>query len=147
LCPMAVGVFAGAGDLEDAVKVRAQELGVASAVRMLGWRQDLPAIMSVSDWFILARPEQRMEGYGLAVVEAQLAGLHMLLSRAIADDPLLPTARYRRLALDAGAVAWAKAALELIKEPPSPRAEVFAALKASPMNMDFALSHLLSMYQ
>ena len=100
--PRAVAVFAGAGSQEPDVLARARELGVEDSVRLLGWRNDLPEIMSCSDWFILPHPEHPVEGFGLAVVEAQLAGLRMLLSRGIPDDPLLPTASFRRLALSDG---------------------------------------------
>ena len=80
----------------------ARELGVENSVRLLGWQDDLPEIMICSDWFILPHPEHPVEGFGLAIVEAQLAGLRMLLSRGIPDDPLLSTASFRRLALAEG---------------------------------------------
>ena len=96
---------------------RASALGVTDSVRLLGWRGDLPYVMAHCDWFILPRPEQPMEGFGLAVVEAQLAGLHMLLSLGIPDDPILPTASYRRLGLAQGPQACADAALALLAEP------------------------------
>jgi glycosyltransferase involved in cell wall biosynthesis len=138
----AVLVIAGAGSLEDAVRERAVELGVCDAVKMIGWRSDLPAVMSASDLFILPRPETPMEGFGLAVVEAQLAGLRLLLSRGIPDDPLLPTAVSRRLPLSDGAKAWARAAVELLRAPRPSKAEALTALAASPMDMDRALGDL-----
>ena len=144
--PRAVCVFAGAGSQEAAVLARAKALGVESATRLLGWRTDLARIMSCSDWFVLPRPETPMEGFGLAVLEAQLAGQRMLLSRGIPDDPLLPTARYRRLALAAGPDAWARAAVELMQEPPPSQQAAIDALAQSPMDMDFALEHLLGLY-
>lgn len=144
--PRTVAVFAGAGSLEQAVWERARELRVESSTRLLGWRSDLPEIMTCSDWFILPHPEHPMEGFGLAVVEAQLAGLRMLLSRGIADDPLLPTAIYRRLALSAAPTTWAETAVELLNSPMPSRAAAFAALRNSPMDMDKALSGLLSLY-
>ena len=115
LDPATVGVFVGAGSLEEAVRRRCAELGVDNRVRFLGWRDDVPEIMCCSDWFILPHPEHPVEGFGLAVVEAQLAGLRMLLSRGILDDPLLPTASFRRLALADGPKVWAKAAMELLQ--------------------------------
>lgn len=144
--PRGVAVFAGAGSLEQEILARARQLGVGDAVRLLGWRNDLPEIMSCSDWFILPRPEQPMEGFGLAVVEAQLAGLRLLLSRGIADDPLLPGASFRRLALADGADRWAKAALELLQAPRPPGEDALAALRRSPMDMDRALEKLLQLH-
>ena len=144
--PRAVAVFAGSGSLEQAVLERARGLGVEDTVRMLGWSSDLPAIMSCGDWFILPRPEYPLEGFGLAVVEAQLAGLRMLLSQGIVDDPLLPTANLRRLALSAGPKAWADAAAELLREPAPSRAAALAALRESPMDMDRALDGLIRLH-
>jgi len=141
--PHAFAVFVGAGSQEHDVLKRARELGVESSVRLLGWRKDLAEIMSCSDWFILPHPEHAVEGFGLAVVEAQLAGLRMLLSRGIPDDPLLPTANFRRLALSDGPNLWAKAALEVVHSPAPSRAAAVAALKESPMDMDRALAELL----
>ncbi len=144
--PSVVGAFVGAGSLEEALAARAGELGLSESVRMLGWRNDVPEIMCCSDWFVLPRPEEPMEGFGIAVVEAQLAGLRLLLSRGIADDPLLPTAKARRLPLAAGAEAWARAAIELLHEPPPLRSDALAALKRSPMDMDTALDHLCAIH-
>jgi glycosyltransferase involved in cell wall biosynthesis len=142
----AVAVFAGAGPQEANVWARARELGVEKSVRLLGWRNDLPEIMSCSDWFILPHPEQPAEGFGLAVVEAQLAGLRMLLSGGILDDPLLSTACFRRLALSDGPKLWAKAAMELLHEPAPSRTAALAELRESPMNMDRALKGLLELH-
>lgn len=146
LDPTVHGVFAGSGSMEGAVRDRAQALGLADAVHMLGWRQDIPALMRCSDWFILPRPEHPMEGFGLAVVEAQLAGLRLVLSNGIPDDPLLPTARFRRLPLAAGAKVWAEQALALLAEPAPDRAAARHALAESPMAMDRALADLVGLH-
>jgi len=144
--PRAVGVFAGSGSQERNVLARAQQLGVQDSVRLVGWRNDLPEIMSCSDWFILPHPEHSVEGFGLAVVEAQLAGLRMLLSNGIMNDPLLSTATFRRLAVSDGPKIWAQAAVDLLGEPTPSRAAAIAAFRASPMNMDQALNGLLGLY-
>ena len=144
--PHAVGVFAGSGSEEQHVLDRARELGLESSVRLLGWRHDLPEIMCCCDWFILPHPEHPIEGFGLAVVEAQLAGLRLLVSPGISDDPLLPTASFRRLPLSEGAEAWAQAAMELLQIASPSRDAAIAALKESPMDMDRALHGLLQLH-
>ena len=146
LDPKVAGVFVGSGSLDEALAARAKELGLEPHFRALGWRNDVPEVMCQCDWFILPRPEQPMEGFGIAVVEAQLAGLRLLLSLGIADDPLLPTAVARRLPLAAGAEAWAKAAIELYRQPAPSRTEVLEALKQSPMDMDTALKKLRAIH-
>jgi len=145
--PRAVGVFAGAGSLEATVVERAGALGVENSVRMLGWRDDLPAVMRCGDWFILPRPEQPMEGFGLAVVEAQLAGMRLLVSRGVPDDPFLPTAAFRRMPLSAPADDWARAAAEMLATPAPSAGAALAALAASPMDMDRALEGLMALHK
>jgi glycosyltransferase EpsF len=144
--PRAVAVFAGSGSQGQVIAARAWELGVNESIRLLGWRSDLPSVMRCCDWFILPRPEHPKEGFGLAVVEAQLAGLRLLLSNGIAADPLLPTASFRQLPLSAGPNVWAHAAEELLRGPPPQPAEALIALKHSPMNMDTSLKHLLQIF-
>jgi glycosyltransferase involved in cell wall biosynthesis len=144
--PSAALVFAGAGSESSRIRERAVELGVASQLRMLGWRDDLASVMRCADWFILPRPEQPMEGFGLAVVEAQLAGLRLLLSRGVPDDPLLPTAQFRRLALADGPRAWAQAAEALLEAQPAGSCDALEAIARSPMDMDFALRQLLELH-
>jgi hypothetical protein len=143
----AFAVFAGAGSQEQSVLARARELGISNSVRLLGWRRDLPEIMGCSDWFILPHPEQPMEGFGLAVIEAQLAGLRMLLSVGIPDDPILPIAVFRRLSLSVGPREWANAAMKLLHDPEPSREDALAALKHSPMDMDRALDALLEFHE
>jgi glycosyltransferase involved in cell wall biosynthesis len=147
LDPAVVGVFVGTGSLDEAVRERAAELELSTAFRHLGWRDDVPEIMCCSDWFILPHPEHPVEGFGLAIVEAQLAGLRMLLSRGILNDPLLPTANFRRLALSDGPKAWAKAAMEVLEHPAPSRNAALAALRESPFDMDTALTHLVSLHK
>ena len=142
----AVGVFAGSGSENQRVLERVRELGLQDAVRLLGWRNDLPEIMCCCDWFILPHPEHPVEGFGLAVVEAQLAGLRLLLSPGIANDPLLPTASFRRISLAAGPETWARAAMDMLTGAAPSRDAAIAALKDSPMDMDRALDGLLQLH-
>lgn len=144
--PRAVLVYAGAGSEEAAIIPRATALGVTDSVRLLGWRGDLPFVMAHSDWFILPRPEEPMEGFGLAVVEAQLAGLRMLLSKGIPDDPLLPGASYRRLGLTEKPEAWADAAMALLAAPAPSREAAMTALAGSPFDLDTALAQLNALH-
>ena len=103
--------------------------------------------MRSCDWFILPHPEHPAEGFGFVVVEAQLAGMRMLLSKGIANDPLLPTASFRSLSLVEGPQAWAKAAMDLLRSPAPSSTAALAALAQSPMDMDRAFSDLMKLYE
>ena len=144
--PQAVGVFAGAGSLEADVQTRAAELGQINAIRTIGWRDDVAEVMSACDWFILPHPHHPAEGFGVAVVEAQLAGLRLLVSLGVSDAPILPGAAWRRLSLGDGAEPWAEAAVQLWSQPAPSREVAAAALAASPMDLDRALGDMLALH-
>lgn len=68
----AVLVIAGDGSDRAALEAQAAALGLGEAVRLLGFRKDVPAILSVLDGYVLA---SRSEGLGTAILEALAAGL------------------------------------------------------------------------
>jgi len=146
LDPRVAGVFVGAGSLTEPVAQRASQTSLNAIFRHMGWRDDIPDIMGCCDWFILSRPDGPMEGFGIAVVEAQLAALRMLLSDRIADDPLLPSACFKRLPLAAGPAAWAEAAIDLREYTMPSRTAAFADFQRSPMAMSAALNDLLTLH-
>jgi glycosyltransferase involved in cell wall biosynthesis len=145
--PRIAAVFVGAGSLEPDLTKKAQALGVATHFRALGWRTDIAEIMSCCDWFILPRPEHPMEGLGIAVVEAQLAGLRLLLSKGIPDDPLLPGSVWMRLALEAGSNNWAEQSLVLLTEKTKLPEPIRKRFSQSPFDLDFALRELTKIYR
>ena len=144
--PRAVGVFVGSGSEEQALRRRTLALRLGDVTRFLSWRMDIPDLMCCCDWFILPHAEKPMEGFGIAVVEAQLAGLRLLLSAGVADDPLLPGSCVRRLSLAQPACVWAEAAYSQLGEVVPSRYEAANALATGPMDMDRALADLLRLY-
>lgn len=102
-------LLAGDGPLRPKMAETARRLGLASAVRFLGPRQDVPALLSAMDCFIFP---SHHEGLPVTLVEAQAAGLPVAASSAITDEVCI-TPLVRRLGLDEAADTWAAAALEL----------------------------------
>jgi glycosyltransferase EpsF len=143
---LVVGMFAGSGSLEADVRARTAALGMDPWIKYLGWRDDVAELMAGCDWFVLPHPEDPPEGFGIAIVEAQLAGLRLLLSLGVADDPLLPTASVRRLSLQQSPKEWAAAALELWAAPAPSREATFCAFQRSPMSMDHAFRALVRLH-
>ena len=62
----------GDGELRDELESRVSALGLESAVRFLGWRQDLATIYAASDLFVLT---SRNEGTPVALIEAMASGI------------------------------------------------------------------------
>jgi len=73
-------VLVGDGDLENSVRKKASDLGISGAVVFLGRRSDSERLFQAFDLFVMP---SLFEGWGLAAMEAQCAGLPCLLSDKI----------------------------------------------------------------
>lgn len=87
--PQARLLLLGQGPLRDEVLARVRALGLTDAVRYLGTRNDVQRIMTASDVFLFP---SRDEGFGLAALEANAAGLPVVganvagLDEAVEND-------------------------------------------------------------
>jgi glycosyltransferase involved in cell wall biosynthesis len=72
-------VIAGEGPLRNELESLIAELRLGSCVQMLGFVQDVRAVLSAADVFVLP---SRWEGFGLAAAEAMAAGLPVIAGRA-----------------------------------------------------------------
>lgn len=71
-------VIVGDGPLGDALRRKAQELGLAQAVHFLGWRSDIAEIVALLDVFLLT---SRMEANPVSVLEALGCGVPVISTR------------------------------------------------------------------
>lgn len=71
--------IAGKGPEEQALRSQAADLGIADAVHLLGYRDDVPALMDRSALLLAPCP---IEGLGLSVLEAMRSGLPVVAARA-----------------------------------------------------------------
>jgi len=84
--PASVLWVAGEGPLGPSLMQRATSLGMGSAVRFLGLRQDLPLLLPLADAFVLA---SRWEGLPNVVMEALAAGLPTVSTSVGGVDELI----------------------------------------------------------
>lgn len=105
--PNAVLLLVGRGPLESTLRAEVEKLGLSDRVRFLGVRDDVPDILSVFD--VMAFPSVK-EGLGLVAIEAQAAGLPVVMSTGLPSTAcILPNAKMLDLA--AGEHKWAEALL------------------------------------
>jgi len=77
--PDAHFVFLGDGPMRAELTASAEQWGIASRVSFLGFRRDVPEVMSAYDVFVLA---SWWEPFGLVVVEAMALGVPVIGTRA-----------------------------------------------------------------
>jgi glycosyltransferase involved in cell wall biosynthesis len=75
--PQARLEIAGEGPDAPLLEAEAKRLGIAHAVTLLGWRDDLDAVFA--GWRVFAAPSL-MEGFGLSILEAAMRGLPIVAS-------------------------------------------------------------------
>lgn len=69
--------FAGDGELKDEVEAKVKEYQLTDKVQVLGWRSDVPVLLSSIDVFVLP---SLWEGMPLAILEAMASSLPVVVS-------------------------------------------------------------------
>lgn len=105
LRPDSMLLLVGKGPDLDALKRRAEELGIAERVVFYGVSRKVEELFWAMDAFVFP---SRFEGLGIVAVEAQAAGLPALCSEHVPDEAAV-TPLFRRLPLTEGSAAWAEA--------------------------------------
>jgi glycosyltransferase involved in cell wall biosynthesis len=110
--PNAHLILVGNGDLMSKIQSRAQELGITSQVTFAGRRQDIPALM-VGVFDLLLLPSH-YEGYPIVAIEAQAAGLPVVMSENVPVDVCLNGQNIKRISLNNPAKLWANEILNTL---------------------------------
>ncbi len=71
-------MLAGDGSARKKVEARVKQLGLEDRVDFLGWRSDIPNLLSRCDIFVLS---SEWEGFGIALVEAMAGGKPIVATR------------------------------------------------------------------
>lgn len=81
-CPDSRLMLVGKGPMMEPARQKADALGISDKVLFLGARADIPELMQAMDVFVLP---SLYEGFGIALIEAQAAGLPCVKSDTIAQ--------------------------------------------------------------
>ena len=102
--PNAVLLLVGGGEEMSQIREKAQKLGIAEHVHFLGVRSDVAGLMQAMDVFVFP---SLYEGLGIALIEAQAAGLPCVVSDTIPHEAYL-TDLVDSESLSAPAEKWAE---------------------------------------
>ena len=108
--PNTVLALCGEGRLEGEIRKKAAELGIADSVIFLGVRKDTNRIYQAYDMFLFP---SLWEGLPLTGIEAQTAGLPVLMSDVITPETIV-TDNVTTFSLSATAEQWADMTLEIL---------------------------------
>ncbi len=83
-------LIAGQGPLLEECRLLARGLNIEAAVRFLGVREDIPALMNAADAFLMS---SLWEGMSLALLEAAASGLPVVATAVGGNGEVLPPAQ------------------------------------------------------
>ncbi|MEX0655221.1 MAG: glycosyltransferase [Phycisphaeraceae bacterium] len=143
--PGAVLLLVGDGPLRGAVEAAVRRHGLDDRVRLLGRRADVVELLrGVFD--VLLFPSL-FEGQGRVVIEAQAAGLAVVMSEAVPAETRVVASLVERLTLDAPAAQWAEAAARCGRRGAAVDAgAALARVEASDFNMARSAERLAAIY-
>jgi glycosyltransferase involved in cell wall biosynthesis len=144
LRPEARLLMIGEGSLQGAARATAARLGIAGRVRFAGARPDVPRLMlGVMDVFLMP---SSWEGLGLAAVEAQAAGLPVILSDQVPAEADVDCGLTRFIGVDEPAGAWASQILQHLNQARMPQADALRRVSRSQFNMERNVRALCQLY-
>ena len=138
--PDSILVLAGIGELQDASRQKATELGLEGAVRFLGFRSDVARLLQGMDVFAMP---SLYEGFPVTGVEAQATGLPCVFSDTITREAkILEAVEY--LPLDAPLRQWVDSILRLAGS--IQRAACYEELARKGYDVNTMAERLMSIY-
>lgn len=133
----------GDGVLKPKIQELVESKELQDNITFAGHRDDVAALLQASDAFLFP---SKHEGLGLAVVEAQAAGLPCVVSDTVPREAKVVTSLVRWLSLNAAPDVWADALLEAVRNPPIPRDEALRVCRASPFAIEKSVTALERLY-
>lgn len=100
----------GSGPLDSVIEQYVDEHNLSENVRLFGSREDISDLYQAMDLFFLP---SRFEGFGLACIEAQAAGLPCVVSTEFPPEVDV-TGNVRFIALDEDITLWSNALIECL---------------------------------
>ena len=101
--PDSLLVIAGCGSLRESLEQKTRDLGISDCVRFLGQVNDVSCLYQGMDVFALP---SLYEGFGMALLEAQVSGLSCVVSNRVSPEVVLSDG-CKLLPLEDGADVWA----------------------------------------
>ncbi len=104
LVPDSIMVFVGQGEKEKTYQEKAKALGLEGKVFFMGPREDANELYQGMDYFIFP---SIFEGLGMALIEAQISGLHCIASSVVPRDTCICSDNVIYKDLSDGPKKWA----------------------------------------
>ncbi|NCO03734.1 MAG: glycosyltransferase family 1 protein [Alphaproteobacteria bacterium] len=137
-------LLVGDGPLKERMIDKVRTSGLEGRVTFTGTRGDISNVLSAMDLFVFP---SLFEGLGLAVVEAQAAGLRCLVSDTLPYEVEVVEGAVEFLPLDNNEDNWEKIILERLQTTGIDRGRALAQIESSPFNIQHNVTMLMDLYE
>jgi glycosyltransferase involved in cell wall biosynthesis len=141
--PRAHLLLVGGGPGRAAIEKQVHEAGLSERVTFLGSRPDVPRLLEAMDVFVFPSLH---EGLPLVGVEAQGAGLPLVMSETITPEVVIVPELVRRLSLEQPVETWAEQVLAAAAGPRPPREQSLEMVRNSPCDIRQGVRQLERFY-
>lgn len=137
-------LLVGDGPLKERLIDKVQTAGIEGRVTFTGTRSDIADVLSAIDLFVFP---SLFEGLGLAVIEAQAAGLPCLVADTLPKEAEIVDGAVEFLPLDDSDATWEKTILERLNESGIDAERALAQIESSPFNIHHNVTMLMDLYE
>ncbi|NPV82277.1 MAG: glycosyltransferase [Candidatus Aminicenantes bacterium] len=138
-------ILVGDGPLRNLIQKKILEYNLFDNVRLLGSVDNASAIMNLFDVFIMP---SKYEGLPVAALEAQAAGIPVILSDRITNEVSVVEELVTFLALEIGPSSWAQKIISIIERKPSVNKKyIKIKFEESGFSLDYVVKELTNLYE
>lgn len=137
-------LLVGDGHGRAALETQAHSLGLKDVVIFAGQRDDVADLLGALDVFVMP---SRYEGLPLVAIEAQAAGVPLVLADTITTEAVVDGGQVTYLSLDDPVQTWAETALAASRAPGSGRPRALGHLTGSAFDVERGARELVARYR
>jgi glycosyltransferase involved in cell wall biosynthesis len=110
-------LFVGGGAEEKSIRSLAKSRELSEFIRIIPWSNNVEDFFLCSDVFVFPRKLSPIEGFGLVMLEAQSAGLNILVSKGVSQETIVIPELVTVMDNIDNATEWAEEVLRLSSNP------------------------------
>jgi glycosyltransferase involved in cell wall biosynthesis len=137
-------VLVGDGPLKEKYQDRVKTLNLEKRVIFTGVRADIPDLLKAMDVFVFP---SLFEGLGLAIVEAQAAGLPCLVADSVPQEASVVDGAVTFLPLENSENQWIKAIKAALSAQEIDPERALMQVASSPFNIEHNVTMLMALYE
>lgn len=134
----------GDGPLKEKIEKQTKALGIDDRVVFTGVRKDIPDLLSIIDLFVFP---SLFEGLGLALIEAQAAGVPCLVSDTVPREASINDDLVTFIPLGEDIEEWINTAKRIMRSEAKDRTRALSVIKKSEFNIDHNATVLTELYE